>query len=42
MQSLDELRHVQTQVHAMSHYNKFFDGFMNSRICMTGFGIFGA
>ncbi|MCP5215722.1 MAG: YHS domain-containing protein [Pseudomonadales bacterium] len=27
MQSLDELRHVQTQVHAMSHYNKFFDGF---------------
>lgn len=26
MQSLDELRHVQTQVHAMSHYNKFFDG----------------
>lgn len=27
MQSIDELRHVQTQVHAMSHYNKFFDGF---------------
>ncbi|MBT6459304.1 MAG: YHS domain-containing protein [Planctomycetaceae bacterium] len=27
MQSLDELRHVQTQIHAMSHYNKFFDGF---------------
>jgi len=27
MQSLDELRHVQTQVHAMSHYNKYFDGF---------------
>lgn len=26
MQSLDELRHVQTQIHAMSHYNKFFDG----------------
>jgi len=26
MQSIDELRHVQTQVHAMSHYNKFFDG----------------
>ncbi len=27
MQSLDELRHVQTQVHTMSHYNKYFDGF---------------
>ena len=27
MQSIDELRHVQTQVHAMSHYNKYFDGF---------------
>lgn len=27
MQSLDELRHVQTQIHAMSHYNKHFDGF---------------
>ncbi|WP_321393620.1 aromatic/alkene/methane monooxygenase hydroxylase/oxygenase subunit alpha [Emcibacter sp.] len=26
MQAIDELRHVQTQVHAMSHYNKFFDG----------------
>ncbi len=25
-QSLDELRHVQTQIHTMSHYNKFFDG----------------
>ncbi|HBO12855.1 MAG TPA: phenol 2-monooxygenase [Halieaceae bacterium] len=29
MQSIDELRHVQTQVHAMSHYNKFFDGFQD-------------
>ena len=29
MQSLDELRHVQTQIHAMSHYNKFFDGFQD-------------
>jgi len=29
MQSLDELRHVQTQVHAMSQYNKYFDGFQN-------------
>ena len=26
MQALDELRHVQTQVHSMSHYNKYFDG----------------
>lgn len=27
MQSIDELRHVQTQIHAISQYNKFFDGF---------------
>ena len=27
MQSLDELRHVQTQIHAMSHMNKHFNGF---------------
>ncbi|RME65120.1 MAG: YHS domain-containing protein [Alphaproteobacteria bacterium] len=26
MQSIDELRHAQTQVHAMSHYNKYFNG----------------
>ncbi len=26
MQSLDELRHAQTQIHTISHYNKFFDG----------------
>ncbi|ALG66623.1 aromatic/alkene/methane monooxygenase hydroxylase/oxygenase subunit alpha [Beggiatoa leptomitoformis] len=26
MQAIDELRHLQTQVHAMSHYNKYFDG----------------
>ena len=26
MQSLDELRHTQTQIHTISHYNKFFDG----------------
>ena len=26
MQSLDELRHAQTQIHTLSHYNKFFDG----------------
>ena len=24
MQAIDELRHVQTQIHAMSHYNKHF------------------
>ena len=27
MQSIDELRHIQTQIHAMSHYNKHFEGF---------------
>ena len=26
MQALDELRHAQTQVHTLSHYNKHFDG----------------
>lgn len=26
MQSIDELRHVQTQIHTISHYNKFFNG----------------
>jgi phenol hydroxylase P3 protein len=26
MQSIDELRHTQTQIHTISHYNKFFDG----------------
>ncbi|WP_431025079.1 aromatic/alkene/methane monooxygenase hydroxylase/oxygenase subunit alpha [Halomonas sp. H5] len=26
MQSIDELRHTQTQIHAMSHYNKYFGG----------------
>ncbi|MDX2471450.1 MAG: aromatic/alkene/methane monooxygenase hydroxylase/oxygenase subunit alpha [SAR324 cluster bacterium] len=26
MQSIDEIRHAQTQIHAISHYNKFFDG----------------
>jgi len=26
MQALDELRHAQTQIHTMSHYNKYFDG----------------
>jgi len=26
MQAIDELRHAQTQIHAMSHYNKYFDG----------------
>lgn len=27
MQAIDELRHVQTQIHTLSHYNKFFNGF---------------
>lgn len=27
MQAIDELRHFQTQMHTMSHYNKHFDGF---------------
>lgn len=26
MQAVDELRHVQTQVHTISHYNKYFSG----------------
>ena len=26
MQSLDELRHTQTQIHTLAHYNKYFDG----------------
>lgn len=26
MQSLDELRHIQTQIHTISHYNKHFNG----------------
>jgi len=31
MQSLDELRHAQTQIHTISHYNKFFNGFHDFR-----------
>jgi phenol hydroxylase P3 protein len=31
MQSLDELRHVQTQIHTISHYNKYFDGLAEFR-----------
>lgn len=31
MQSIDELRHSQTQIHTISHYNKFFDGFHDWR-----------
>jgi phenol hydroxylase P3 protein len=27
MQAMDELRHAQTQVHSISHYNQFFTGF---------------
>ncbi len=29
MQAMDEFRHVQTQIHAMSHYNKYFNGFQD-------------
>lgn len=37
MQAIDELRHVQTQVHAMSQFNKYFNGMqdfshMNERV----------
>ena len=31
MQAIDELRHAQTQIHTMSHYNKFFDGLHDAR-----------
>jgi phenol hydroxylase P3 protein len=27
MQSLDEIRHAQTQIHALSNYNRFYNGF---------------
>lgn len=27
MQSIDEIRHAQTQIHSLSHYNKHFNGF---------------
>jgi phenol hydroxylase P3 protein len=27
MQSIDELRHAQTQIHALSSYNRYYDGF---------------
>jgi phenol hydroxylase P3 protein len=27
MQSLDEIRHAQTQIHALSNYNRYYDGF---------------
>jgi len=30
MQSIDELRHFQTETHALSHYNKYFNGIHNS------------
>lgn len=29
MQSIDELRHAQTQIHTLSHYNKHFNGFQD-------------
>ena len=31
MQSLDEMRHAQTQIHTVSHYNKHFDGMHSFR-----------
>lgn len=31
MQAIDELRHAQTQMHTISHYNKFFDGLQDPR-----------
>ncbi len=31
MQMLDELRHVQTQIHTISHYNKYFNGMQEWR-----------
>ncbi len=31
MQSLDELRHAQTQIHALSTWNKFYNGFHDFR-----------
>jgi phenol hydroxylase P3 protein len=31
MQSLDELRHTQTEIHALSPYNRFFNGFHHPR-----------
>jgi phenol hydroxylase P3 protein len=31
MQALDELRHAQTQIHTLSHYNKYFDGLHDMR-----------
>ncbi len=30
MQSIDELRHYQTETHALSHYNKYFNGMHHS------------
>ena len=31
MQSLDEIRHAQTQIHALSNYNKYYNGFHENR-----------
>ena len=31
MQSIDELRHIQTQIHTISTYNKYFNGFHSWR-----------
>lgn len=29
MQAIDEIRHAQTQIHAISNYNKYYNGFAN-------------
>ncbi|AYH43766.1 aromatic/alkene/methane monooxygenase hydroxylase/oxygenase subunit alpha [Azoarcus sp. DN11] len=31
MQSLDEIRHAQTQIHSLSNYNKYYNGFHDFR-----------
>ncbi len=31
MQSLDEIRHAQTQIHSLSNYNKYYNGFHEYR-----------
>ncbi|ENO79116.1 aromatic/alkene/methane monooxygenase hydroxylase/oxygenase subunit alpha [Thauera sp. 63] len=31
MQAIDEIRHAQTQIHTVSHYNRFFNGFHNTQ-----------
>ena len=38
MQSIDELRHTQTEIHTISHYNKYFNGMHDFERCTTGSG----